>query len=99
MVDQRTRLAGRRLAHASCELGTQIPVEILVKGMIVQSGNDATIALAEKVGGTEDGFVQMMNEYAKRLGLKNTHFDNSWGGPSPNSLLHRARPRDCCRAR
>jgi serine-type D-Ala-D-Ala carboxypeptidase (penicillin-binding protein 5/6) len=65
------------------ELGSSIPVETLVKGMIVQSGNDATIALAEKVGGTEDGFVQMMNEYAKRLGLKNTHFDNSWGGPSP----------------
>jgi D-alanyl-D-alanine carboxypeptidase (penicillin-binding protein 5/6) len=51
--------------------------------MIVQSGNDATIALAEKLGGTEDGFVQMMNEYVKRLGLKGTHFQNSWGGPSP----------------
>jgi serine-type D-Ala-D-Ala carboxypeptidase (penicillin-binding protein 5/6) len=64
-------------------LGSQVPVEVLIKGMIVQSGNDATISLAEKVGGTEDGFVQMMNEYAQRLGLKNTHFQNSWGGPSP----------------
>jgi serine-type D-Ala-D-Ala carboxypeptidase (penicillin-binding protein 5/6) len=64
-------------------LGSQVPVEMLIKGMIVQSGNDATIALAEKIGGTEDGFVQMMNEYAKRLGLKGTHFQNSWGGPSP----------------
>ncbi len=64
------------------EVHSQVPVEVLVKGMIVQSGNDATIALAEKIGGTEGGFVQMMNEYAKRLGLTNTHFDNSWGGPS-----------------
>ena len=64
--------------------------------MIVQSGNDATIALAEKVGGTEDGFVQMMNSYAQRLGLKNTHFDNSWGGPSPDSLhAPRATSRRC----
>ncbi len=52
--------------------------------MIVQSGNDATITLAEKLGGTEDGFVQMMNEYAKRLGLKGTHYMNSWGGPDAN---------------
>ena len=51
------------------QVGTQIPAEVLVKGMIVQSGNDATIALAEKVGGTEPAFVQMMNEYAKRLGM------------------------------
>jgi D-alanyl-D-alanine carboxypeptidase (penicillin-binding protein 5/6) len=65
------------------ELGSDVPVEVLIKGMIVQSGNDATIVLAEKLGGTEDGFVQMMNEYAKRLGLKGTHFTNSWGGPSP----------------
>ena len=51
------------------QVGTQIPVDILIKGMIVQSGNDATIALAERVGGTEAAFVQMMNEYAKRLGM------------------------------
>jgi serine-type D-Ala-D-Ala carboxypeptidase (penicillin-binding protein 5/6) len=65
------------------QVGTQIPLTVLVKGMIVQSGNDATIALAEKLGGTEEGFVQMMNTYAAELGLKNTHFDNSWGGPGP----------------
>lgn len=63
------------------ELNSQVPVEVLIKGMIIQSGNDATIALAEKLGGSEDGFVQMMNEYAKRLGMTNTHFENSWGGP------------------
>jgi D-alanyl-D-alanine carboxypeptidase (penicillin-binding protein 5/6) len=69
------------------QVGTQIPVETLVKGMIVQSGNDATIALAEKLGGTEDAFVQMMNSYAKELGLKNSHFNNSWGGPGPTHYM------------
>ncbi|HET7810889.1 MAG TPA: D-alanyl-D-alanine carboxypeptidase family protein [Steroidobacteraceae bacterium] len=69
------------------QVGTQIPVDTLIKGMIVQSGNDATIALAEKIGGTEDGFVQMMNAYAQELGLKNSHFDNSWGGPGPTHYM------------
>jgi serine-type D-Ala-D-Ala carboxypeptidase (penicillin-binding protein 5/6) len=69
------------------QVGTQIPVDTLIKGMIVQSGNDATIALAEKIGGTEDGFVQMMNSYAAELGLKNSHFDNSWGGPGPTHFM------------
>lgn len=66
------------------ELGSEVPVEALIQGVIVQSGNDATIVLAEKLGGTEDGFVQIMNEYAKRLGLKGTHYTNSWGKPDPN---------------
>ena len=65
------------------QVGTQIPVDILLKGMIVQSGNDATIALAEHVGGTEAGFAQMMNEYARRLGLNSTHYINSDGLPAP----------------
>jgi len=65
------------------QVGTQIPVDILIKGMIIQSGNDATIALAEKVGGTEPAFAQIMNEYAKRLGMTGSHFDNSDGLPSP----------------
>ena len=66
------------------QVGTQIPVDILIKGMIVQSGNDATIALAERVGGTEAAFAQMMNEYAHRLGMKGSNFENSDGLPSPN---------------
>ena len=65
------------------QVGSKIPAEVLIKGMIVQSGNDATIALAERVGGTEGAFVQIMNDYAKRLGLSNTHFDDSSGLPSP----------------
>jgi len=66
------------------QVGTQIPVDILIKGMIVQSGNDASIALAEKVGGTEAAFAQMMNEYARRLGMKSSNFENADGLPSPN---------------
>lgn len=65
------------------QVGTQIPADILIKGMIVQSGNDATIALAEKLGGTEDAFAQMMNEYARRLGMNESHFINSDGLPAP----------------
>ena len=66
------------------QVGSTIPAEILIKGMIVQSGNDATIALAEKIGGTESAFAQLMNEYAKRIGMKATHFVNADGLPDPN---------------
>src|ERR1700676_3575370 len=66
------------------QVGTQIPAEVLIKGMLVQSGNDATIALAEKVGGTESAFAQIMNTYAKRLGMKATNYENSDGLPSSN---------------
>ena len=57
----------------------QVPVEDLIKGMIVQSGNDATVALAEGVGGTVERFVQLMNEQAKAMGLKATTFKNPEG--------------------
>jgi D-alanyl-D-alanine carboxypeptidase (penicillin-binding protein 5/6) len=65
------------------QVGSQVPAEVLIKGMIVQSGNDATIALAERVGGTEAAFVQIMNDNARRLGMSSTHFDDSSGLPSP----------------
>jgi D-alanyl-D-alanine carboxypeptidase (penicillin-binding protein 5/6) len=64
------------------QVGSSVPAEVLIKGMIVQSGNDATIALAEKIGGTETAFAQLMNEYAKRLGMKATNFVNSDGLPA-----------------
>jgi D-alanyl-D-alanine carboxypeptidase (penicillin-binding protein 5/6) len=66
------------------QVGSTVPAEILIKGMIVQSGNDATIALAEKIGGTEAAFAQLMNEYAKRIGMKASHFVNADGLPDPN---------------
>jgi D-alanyl-D-alanine carboxypeptidase (penicillin-binding protein 5/6) len=57
----------------------QVPVEDLIKGMVVQSGNDATMALAEGVGGTEARFVEMMNVQAKRLGMNSTSYKNPEG--------------------
>ena len=63
----------------------------LLRGMIVQSGNDATIALAEAVAGTEEAFAQLMNREAKRLGLRNSSFVNSTGLPAPG---HYATARD-----
>jgi serine-type D-Ala-D-Ala carboxypeptidase (penicillin-binding protein 5/6) len=66
------------------ELGKPVSVEFLILGMIVQSGNDATIALAERIAGTEETFAQLMNSNAKRLGMNGTHFENSSGLPSPN---------------
>jgi D-alanyl-D-alanine carboxypeptidase (penicillin-binding protein 5/6) len=61
----------------------KVPVEDLIKGMIVQSGNDATVALAEGVGGTVERFVQLMNEQAKALGMKATGYKNPEGLTEP----------------
>jgi len=84
------------------QVGTRVPVDVLVKGMIIQSGNDATIALAERVGGSESAFVQMMNGYAQHLGMTGTHYQDTSGLPSPNhystardlAILSRALLRD-----
>ncbi len=69
------------------EVGTQVSVENLLQGMIVQSGNDATVALAEHVAGNEATFVQMMNTFAKRLGLTGTHFTDAAGMPNPEQYI------------
>ena len=61
------------------QTGEQMSVEDLVKGICIASGNDATVAMAERIGGTEENFVKMMNDKAKELGLQNTHFVNSYG--------------------
>ena len=63
---------------------SQVPADVLIKGMIVQSGNDAAIALAERVGGSEQGFVDLMNAYAKQLHMNTTHFANANGLPNSN---------------
>ncbi len=62
---------------------TQVPVEDLIKGMIVQSGNDACVALAEAIAGSEENFAQLMNREAKRLGMTSSNFTNSTGLPDP----------------
>ncbi|WP_412478139.1 D-alanyl-D-alanine carboxypeptidase family protein [Azonexus sp. IMCC34839] len=66
------------------KVDTQVEVEDLIKGMIVQSGNDACVTLAEGIAGSEENFAQMMNREAQRLGMKNSHFMNSTGLPDPN---------------
>ena len=66
------------------EIDDQVTVDDLLKGIIVQSGNDASIALAECLGGTEEDFAKLMNVYAKKLGLKNSNFINSSGWPENN---------------
>lgn len=65
------------------EVDTKVSVVDLLKGMIIQSGNDATVALAEKVAGTEESFASLMNKHARELGMNNSHFTNSTGLPDP----------------
>ncbi len=62
---------------------TQVAVDDLLKGMIVQSGNDACVALAEGIAGSEENFAQMMNREAKRLGMNSSNFTNATGLPDP----------------
>lgn len=64
--------------------GEEMTVEDMIKGIAIASGNDASVAMAEHLGGTEEGFVNRMNERAQQLGMKNTHFVNSNGLPAPN---------------
>ena len=66
------------------EVGKQVPVEDLLKGLIIQSGNDASVALAEHVAGSEAAFAGYMNHQAKLLGMNNTNFVNSTGWPDEN---------------
>ena len=66
------------------EPGRPVTVEELINGLIVQSGNDASIALAEAIAGSEESFVHMMNKEAERLGMKGTHFTNTSGLPNPD---------------
>ena len=68
-------------------LNDQVTVEDLIRGMIVQSGNDACIVLAEAIAGSEDGFVDLMNQKAKELGLTGAEFRNSTGWPDANQHM------------
>ena len=72
------RMSGSRMF---IEVDTEVTVEELLKGIIIQSGNDASVALAEYTAGSEEVFVQLMNQYAAKLGMTNTHFTNSTGLP------------------
>lgn len=72
-------------------VGTDVTVDQLLQGVIVDSGNDACVALAEYIGGTEDTFAQLMNQTAQRLGMTNTHYMDSNGLPNPD---HYSTPHD-----
>ena len=78
------RMGGSRMY---LEVNTSVSVQELLKGLIIQSGNDASVALAEHVAGTEDAFVQLMNQYATELGMKDTNFVNSTGWPDKQHLM------------
>jgi len=67
--------------------GSQVKIEDLIRGIVIQSGNDAAVTVAEGIGGTVDNFVKMMNARAKVLGLKNSHFVNPDGLPDPPGQL------------
>ena len=69
------------------EVNKTVSVSDLLKGMIIQSGNDACIAFAEHIAGTEETFTDLMNQYAKKLGMKNSHFTNSTGLPSEGHYI------------
>ena len=68
------------------EVGKQVSVRDLLFGIVVQSGNDAAIAVAEGISGTEDGFAEEMNYVARQLGMENTTFRNSTGWPDPEQF-------------
>ncbi len=82
------RMGGSRMF---IEVGTRVSVDELLKGMSIQSGNDASVALAEHVAGSEEAFADLMNQHARELGLKNSHFTNATGLPDPD---HYTTPHD-----
>lgn len=77
------RMEGSRMF---IKVNSKVKLEDLIKGMIIQSGNDATVALAEHVAGTEESFVSLMNKVAAELGMNGTHFVNSSGMPGDGHL-------------
>jgi len=69
------------------EVGKQVPVIDLLKGMVIQSGNDASVALAEHIAGSEETFASMMNQQAQKLGMTDSHFTNATGLPHENHYV------------
>jgi D-alanyl-D-alanine carboxypeptidase (penicillin-binding protein 5/6) len=94
--------AGTDGSYSGFELNSRVKLSDIEKGLSVQSGNDAAIAIAEHVAGSEEAFAALMNSYAKRIGMKNSNFVNSHGLPAENhyttardlAILGRAMIRD-----
>lgn len=85
------RMGGSRMF---VENGSQVPIEALCRGVIIQSGNDACVVLAEGIAGSERQFSELMNQKAREIGLTNSNFRNSTGWPDPE---HRTTCRDLAR--
>lgn len=85
------RMGGSRMF---IEVGKQVPVSQLIKGLVIQSGNDAAVALAEHVAGSEEAFAEQMNVTAQRLGMEGSHFVNATGWPADD---HYVTARDVAR--
>lgn len=84
LVSERAwRMGGSRMY---LDLGSKVSVEVMLKGLIIQSGNDASVALAEHIAGSEEAFVDLMNQYAASLGMSNTYYKNSTGWPDAEHL-------------
>lgn len=77
------RMGGSRMY---LDVGSQVSVEQMLKGLIIQSGNDASVALAEHIAETEEAFVALMNQHAANLGMNSTHYKNSTGWPDAEHL-------------
>jgi D-alanyl-D-alanine carboxypeptidase (penicillin-binding protein 5/6) len=69
------------------EVGKKVRVEDLIRGVIVQSGNDACVVIAEGIAGTEEAFAELMNEKARQIGMTGSHFTNSSGWPDPDQYV------------
>jgi D-alanyl-D-alanine carboxypeptidase (penicillin-binding protein 5/6) len=82
-ISERAWKTGSSGTTMFARLGTNVRVEDLLRGLIVQSGNDAAVALAEGLGGSEENFAAMMNVRAAEIGLSKSHFTDSWGGGDP----------------
>jgi serine-type D-Ala-D-Ala carboxypeptidase (penicillin-binding protein 5/6) len=86
LVSENAWRTGGGHSHGSAmflDVHSQVRVEDLIRGLVIQSGNDAAITLAEGLAGTEDNFAELMNKRAAELGMTHSHFTNPWGRPDP----------------
>jgi len=93
LISREAWMPGNSASKMFIKVGTRVSVDDLLQGLIVPSGNDAAVALAEHVAGSESAFVQLMNQTAKRMGLKDTHFSDVNGLPIAD---HYSSAHDLC---
>lgn len=79
--------AGTDGSYSALAINSEVKLDDVLHGLVIQSGNDAAIALAEHVAGSEAAFVDLMNRYAERIGMKNSHFENAHGLSAPGHVM------------